>query len=382
MTETGQPAVLTRTILVVDDNEDNIFLLENIMVNNGYRVLKALGGQEGLDMINAGSSEIDLIILDVMMPDVDGLTVTKLVKESPRTRHIPILLLTAGHSRTEDLARGLDMGADDYLIKPAERIELLARVRSLLRTKTLQDELSEKNKKLADMNDNLEQMVEERSIEILITRDAVIFGLAKLAEYRDPETGAHLERIRNYTLDLSRELLRTGKCPEAIDDEFCRMIYQCSPLHDIGKVGIPDNVLLKPGKLTDDEFTIMKKHSSIGGDALASAIRWNISENNFLSMGCDIAYYHHEKWNGSGYPKGLKGEDIPLSARIMALADVYDALTHKRVYKAAMSHEEATRIITEGRGSHFDPEIVDTFLNSQEIFMRIRRQYEAGPAEA
>jgi len=375
MAETEQE-IAAHTILIVDDNEDNVFLLDHMISSQGYNTLKAYGGREALDIINANHKAIDLVILDIMMPGIDGLQVTKSIKGDPSTRGIFIILLTAGHGRTEDVVRGLDAGADDYLIKPAEKMELMARVRSLLRTKRLQDELAEKNLALADMNENLAQLVEERTIEIMVTRDAAIFGLAKLAEYRDPETGAHLERIRNYTYELSADMAMQDKYHDLIDDEFCRMIYQSSPLHDIGKVGVPDNILLKPGKLTPEEFEIMKEHSTIGGDALAATSRWNVSGNNFLAMGCDIAYYHHEKWNGAGYPKKLAGEDIPLSARIMAISDVYDALASKRVYKEAMPHDEAVKIIIEGSGTHFDPDIVKAFLRMESKFKTIRERYE------
>jgi putative two-component system response regulator len=353
-----------QTILIVDDNEDNVFLLSHIVSLAGYEVVTANGGAQALQTVNASGADIDLLLLDIMMPDVDGLAVTKILKESPRTRMIPILLLTAAsrNAKYEDVARGLDMGADDYMTKPVEKVELMARVRSLLRAKSLQDDLVVKTKQLEEINDRLEQMAEERAIEIMLTRDAAIFGMAKLAESRDPETGAHLERIRNYTKALATELGKSPKYADVINDEFVLMIYQSSPLHDIGKVGIPDNVLLKPGRLTPDEFDVMKRHAAIGGDALVATQRWDVTEQSFLSMGKDIAYYHHERWDGKGYPSGLKGDDIPLAARIMALADVYDAMVSKRVYKGPMAEEEACRIIQEEAGKQFDPDIVEAFL--------------------
>ncbi|MBF0634584.1 MAG: HD domain-containing protein, partial [Nitrospinae bacterium] len=307
----------------------------------------------------------------------DGLAVTKILKESPRTKLIPILLITASTrgDKSGDVARGLDMGAEDYMTKPVDKVEILARVRSLLRTKRLQDDLLVKTKQLEEINDRLELMAEERAIEIMLTRDAAIFGMAKLAESRDPETGAHLERIRNYTRTLAAELGANPKYSNVIDDEFVLMIYQSSPLHDIGKVGITDSVLLKPGRLEPDEFELMKQHAQIGGDALAATQRWDMTEQNFLSMGREIAYYHHERWDGNGYPKGLKGEQIPLAARIMALADVYDALASKRVYKEPMSHEEASRIIQNESGKQFDPDIVDAFLKVEQKFREIHQAH-------
>jgi putative two-component system response regulator len=366
-----------QTILIVDDSEDNVILLSHMVSQGDYNILKAYGGAEALQLVNENSASIDLVLLDIMMPDVDGLTVTKILKESPRTKMIPILLITASSrgDRSEDVARGLDIGADDYMTKPVDKLELMARTRSLLRAKGLQDDLLVKTKQLEDMNDRLELMAEERSIEIMLTRDTAIFGMAKLAESRDPETGAHLERIRNYTRTLAAELGRNPKYADVIDDEFVIMIYQSSPLHDIGKVGIEDSVLLKPGKLEPEEFEVMKRHAQIGGDALAATQRWDMTEQNFLSMGREIAYYHHERWDGKGYPKGLKGKEIPLAARIMALADVYDALVNKRVYKEPMSQGEARQIIQEGSGKQFDPDIVEAFVRVEHKFREIHQAH-------
>lgn len=366
-----------QTILIVDDNEDNIFLLSHIISQGGYEIVKASGGNEALHIMNSASATIDLVLLDIMMPDIDGLSVTKILKESPRTKLIPILLITASTrgDKSGDVARGLDMGADDYMTKPVEKAEILARVRSLLRAKRLQDDLIVKTKQLEEMNDRLELMAEERAIEIMLTRDAAIFGMAKLAESRDPETGAHLERIRNYTRTLATELRNNPKYADVIDDEFVLMIYQSSPLHDIGKVGITDSVLLKPGKLEPAEFEVMKLHAQIGGDALAATQRWDMTEQNFLSMGREIAYYHHERWDGKGYPKGLKGEEIPLAARIMALADVYDALANKRIYKEPMSHEKARQIILEESGKQFDPDVVNAFIKVEQKFREIHQAH-------
>lgn len=363
----GQEDNKNYTVLIVDDNDDNIFLLESIITSHGYNVLSAGGGQEALDLVKAKRAELDIIILDVMMPGIDGLEVTKSIKTNSRTRHIPIILLTAKQKNRSDVAKGLDLGADDYLSKPVDSMELMARVRSSLRTKKLQD-------KLTQMNDQLEQLVEERTIEILLTRNAAIFGFAKLAEYRDPETGSHLERIRNYTKILADELRNFPQFKDEVDNEFVITIYQSSPLHDIGKVGIPDEILLKPGRLTKEEFEIMKNHATIGGDSLASSERM-FGEDSFLSMGRDIAYFHHEKWNGQGYPNGLKGDEIPLPARIMAVADVFDALVSRRVYKSPMSLEEARKIIMAGQGKHFDPGIVEAFYNIEESFIKVRDKY-------
>ena len=352
------------TILIVDDNHDNVFLLDSIITSNGYNTYTAYGGAEALAIIEEKRSELDCVILDLMMPDIDGLQVTKKVKRDKRTKHVPILLLTAKQRDRDEVAVGLDMGAEDYLTKPIEAEELLARVRSIIRAKRLQDEISR-------VNAHLEQLVEERTIEIMLTRDSAIFGLAKLAEYRDPETGGHLARIKNYVKVLSEELRRFPKFEEILTDDYITNMYQSSPLHDIGKVGVPDHILLKPGKLTKEEFEIMKTHTTIGGDALASSERM-FGDNSFLSLGRDIAYYHHEKWNGSGYPRGLSGDDIPLPARIMSIADIYDALTSKRIYKDAFPHERTVAMITEESGKALDPFIIKAFINVQDVFQEIR----------
>lgn len=362
------------TILIVDDNEDSVILYESIVSSRGYRVITAGDGEEALEKLRAAKGGVDLVLSDIMMPKIDGLDLARRIKSDPDARHIPVILLTAGKREREDVAGGLDVGADDYLVKPVDTAELMARLRSHLRVKKLQDELTAANRRLAEMNDNLEQMVEERAVEIMLTRNAAIFGLAKIAERRDPETGGHLERIREYTRALAMQMRKSPRFKDVIDNDFIVNIYQSSPLHDVGKVGIPDSILLKPGRLTAEEFETMKTHSMIGGDSLAAAER-SFAGDSFLSMGRDIAYYHHERWDGKGYPKGLKGDEIPLAARIMALADVYDALVSKRVYKEAMSHEKTRKVILSEEGKHFDPDVVTAFREIDHLFLKIRRKH-------
>lgn len=357
------------TILMVDDNPDNLFLLETLFSSAGFTTLSADGGQQAIDIVQSRYRTIDLIILDIMMPDVDGLAVTRTLKGNRITADIPILLLTAKLKERGDVARGMELGAEDYLTKPVDNLELVARVKNLLRMKKLED-------RLRTINDELEQIVEERTIEVMLTRDAAIFGLAKLAEYRDNETGAHLDRVRNYTRIVGETLLKQGAYPDVVDEEFVRTVAASSVLHDIGKVGIPDAILQKPGKLTPDEFDIMKTHAALGGQALTAAAARMPLETSFLSVGRDIAWHHHEKWNGTGYPDRLAGEDIPLAARIMAITDVFDALISKRVYKEAFPYEKARRIIVEERGAHFDPTVVDAFLAGEEQLLTIRDRFD------
>lgn len=219
----------------------------------------------------------------------------------------------------------------------------------------------------------LEKDLIESSKNVHAARSATILGLAKLAEYRDEDTGTHLERIREYSRMIALELAMKPEYSGYITDDYVEDIYNSAILHDIGKVGVPDAILLKPGKLTHDEFEIIKTHTTLGGEALKT-VENQIEGQTFLTLGKEIAYFHHEKWDGTGYPKGLKGTDIPLSARIVALADVYDALTSKRVYKEAFSHEKARGIIVQGRGSHFDPDVVDAFITHEDEFRKIREE--------
>jgi putative two-component system response regulator len=235
--------------------------------------------------------------------------------------------------------------------------------------KRLYDENQEYQEKLK--NDNVSLMQ-----KLIGTQDITIVALAKLAEFRDPETGEHLERMREYAKTIALELKKQDKYKDYITEQYIKNLYKSTPLHDIGKVGIPDKVLLKPGKLTDDEFEIMKRHSEIGGDAISSAVNLSGMTRSFLDMGKEIAYYHHEKWDGNGYPKGLKNDGIPLTARITALADVYDALTTKRVYKPAFPHNKAKAILEEGSGTVFDPDIVAAFISKENEFIKIKEEYK------
>jgi putative two-component system response regulator len=277
-----------------------------------------------------------------------------------------VIVITGISDRTANV-KAIDAGADDYLTKPFDRILLEARIRASLRTKLLQDQVYEYQR-------NLESKVVERTRQLTKTQAVAVFSLAKLAESRDNETGDHVERVRSYARVLAESLSRLPKYQNVIGAEFIDEIYKSAPLHDIGKVGIPDRILLKPGKLSDFEFEIMKSHAKIGGDTLRAA-DLAAGGASFLSMARDIAYHHHEKWDGSGYPDGLVGEAIPLPARILALADVYDALSSKRPYKEAFPHEKCKAIVLAGRGSHFDPDVVNAFLDQEDAFLVIREEY-------
>ena len=353
-----------KQVLVVDDLPENTRLLRSFLTPLGYEVHMADNGHDALDFVRV--SPPDAILLDLMMPVMDGFEVCTRLKEAPATRHIPVIIIT-GVSDREANIRALEAGADDFLTKPFDRVLLQVRIAAVVKSKLMQDTLLEYQR-------SLELRVKERTRQIEMTQEVAVFSLAKLAESRDTETGDHLDRIRAYSRELASELLARHHCPEVVDEAFIEGLYMSSPLHDIGKVGIPDCILLKPGKLTPDEFEIMKTHSSIGGDTLRAA-DLEAGQGSFLAMGRDIAYYHHEKWDGTGYPFGLEGESIPLAARIVALADVYDALSSKRPYKEPMSHEQAKGIVLEGRGKHFDPRIVDAFQARESQFIAFHNQH-------
>lgn len=355
------------TILVVDDMPENAAVLTRFLSPLGYNVEAVNDGETALVFVNKHPP--DIILLDLAMPGMDGFEVCQHLKQSPDTRHIPIIIITGLTDREANI-HAIEAGADDFLIKPFDRVLLEARIKNSLKTKILQDQLLE-------YQHELEERVQQRTQQVERTQQVAVFSLAKLAESRDTDTGDHLDRIREYTRELCLEVSSLPEYTHFVDAAFIRQIYQSSPLHDIGKVGIPDQILLKPGKLTPDEFDLMKTHTLIGGDTLRAA-DLEAGQDSFLAMGRDIAYYHHEKWDGSGYPYGLTGDGIPLAARIVALADVYDALATRRPYKEPMDHATSKAIILEGRGKHFDPMVVDAFLTREERFCEIRGQFQTG----
>jgi len=353
-------------VLVAEDIPANRQVLTQFLVEMGYSVIETENGREALNMVV--SEKPDIVILDIKMPEMDGIEVCRIIKSNPVTKFIPVIIITALGDEEHHL-QALDAGADDFLTKPFKVHFLRARLKSLLALKLMSDASFGYQESLKRINVDLME-------KLITTQDVTIIALAKLAEFRDPETGEHLERMREYSKALAMELRKLPKYRYYINDRYIENLYKSSPLHDIGKVGIRDDVLLKPGKLTTDEFELMKKHTTIGGDALGAAIRFTGMEKSFLDMGKEIAYSHHEKWDGTGYPKGLTEEQIPLSARILALADVYDALTSKRVYKDAFSHDTAYRIILEETSNHFDPDVLRAFKQIEMQFLDIRERYQ------
>jgi putative two-component system response regulator len=354
------------TVLVVDDTPENLSIITELL-RGLYQVKLANSGERALKLAQSDMPP-DIILLDIMMPGMDGYEVCRHLKSNPRTVHIPVIFITA-MTGYEDESKGLRLGAVDYVGKPINRDVLLNRIKNHLDLKLMQDFLR-------DRNSFLEAEIRRRTEQIVAIQDATIHALASLAGTRDNETGSHLLRTQHYVRALAEKLRWHPRfAPVLNDDLTIDLLFKSAPLHDIGKVGIPDCILLKAGKLTEEEFEIMKNHTVLGRDAIVSAERGLGIDLPFLRYAKEIAYGHQEKWDGSGYPQGLVGEDIPISARLMALADVYDALISARVYKPGLSHEAAARIILEGRGSHFDPAIVDAFEDVQEEFRMIALRY-------
>ena len=357
--------VVKPTILVVDDTPDNLSLMRELL-RKDYQVQLANGGERALKLA-AMQPQPDLILLDIMMPVMDGYEVCRRLKADAATRDIPVVFLTA-KADVEDEKRGLELGAVDYITKPISPPVVLARVKIHLALKAHADFLRDKS-------DFLEAEVSKRTREVLAIQDVTILAMATLAETRDLDTGNHIRRTQHYVKALAEKLRTHPRFAGVLTDNYIQMLFKSAPLHDIGKVGIPDRILLKPGRLTPEEFEIMKTHTTLGRDAIEHAEIQLGMPVEFLSTAKEIALSHQEKWDGSGYPQGLAGEAIPLSARLMAVADVYDALISRRVYKNSVPHEQAVAIIQEGRGVHFDPDITDAFVELQETFHAIAARF-------
>ncbi len=340
------------TLLIIDDSAENLYVLSELL-RPQYRVLAATSGVAGLN-IASSQPRPDLILLDVMMPGMDGYEVLAQLRANPTTFDTPVVFLTA-MTQAGDEERGLLLGAADYIAKPINPTVVLARVRTQLEAKQARDWMK-------DRNASLEAEVARRMAENDLTQRVGIRALAHLAETRDPETGNHILRTQAYVQRLAIGLRRHPRFASTMTERYVDLLTRSAPLHDIGKVGIPDHILLKPGKLTADEMAIMQTHAKLGSDAIEQAECDIEIPLAFLSTAKEIAHWHHEKWDGSGYPEGLAGDAIPLSARLMAVADVFDALISVRVYKPAMPHAEAGDIILAGRGKHFDPDVTDAFM--------------------
>jgi len=330
-------------VLVVEDDDISGEMIEHALTCAGFEVVMTNNGLDALQKLQAGVAR--LVITDWDLPGMSGVELCRAVRSEALDGYVYLILLTS-HDSVQKTVEGLSAGADDFIKKPFDATELAVRVRCGERILALE------------------------------TRDVAIFALAKLAESRDAETGAHLERVRNYCRALARQLAREPMFAREVDAEFVQLVYLTSPLHDIGKVGVPDCVLLKNGLYNDGEYAEMKKHAELGARTLDAALA-QFPQAKFLRMARDIAATHHERWDGAGYPKGLAGHEIPLAGRIVALADVYDALTSRRVYKGSFTHEISRSLIVAGSGSQFDPDIVDAFVQCEAEFIAIREAYAA-----
>lgn len=339
-------------ILIVDDQEVNVMLLEKMLRAEGYTCLhKSTDSRTVADLYREKC--FDLILLDLNMPYLDGFQVMEQLRAIETENYLPILVLTAQADMPTRL-RALESGAKDFLVKPFDCLEVLTRIRNMLEVRLL-------HRQVLDQNRRLEENIRQRTEELLETRQEVIRRLGRAAEYRDNETGMHIVRMSRTCALLGRTI--------GLTEEQCDLLLSASPMHDIGKIGIPDRILLKPGKFEEDEWEIMKTHATIGAELLSG------HSSELMEMARTIAISHHEKWDGSGYPAGLDGEDIPLSGRIAALADVFDALTSDRPYKKAWSVEAALAYIDENRGKHFDPALVDAFRSVLPEVIAIRERY-------
>jgi putative two-component system response regulator len=333
-------------IMVVDDEERNRVLIEALLVPLGYEIVTAASGEEALAKV--GETRPDVVLLDIMMPRMDGYEVARRLKNDEETRIIPIVMVTALQN-VEDRVKSIEAGADDFLTKPIEKTELRARVRSLVKVKAYNDGMRNYQRELeAEVARRTEELsdafrkLKESSLEM-------IYRLSQAAEYKDEDTGLHVLRVGNYSALLARAL--------GLGDDFAENMLRASPMHDVGKIGIPDQILLKPAKLDPAEWAIMKQHPLIGSQILKD------SESGLIRLAEIIALNHHERWDGSGYPAGLRGEEIPMAGRITAVADVFDALVSRRPYKKPLPLQEAMTVMGEGKGSHFDPRVVDAFFS-------------------
>ena len=351
------------TVLVIDDTPANLSLL-NQLLRTRYRVKLASSGARGLEL--TALQLPDLILLDIMMPEIDGYEVCRRLKADPATAGIPVIFLTA-KINTADEELGFEVGAVDFIHKPIAPSIVLARVKTHLQIKSWQTFLE-------DQSAWLQSEVDRRVDEVLRLQEASIRVMVSLAEFRDECTGNHIRRTQTYVRRLAQYLSRQPRDREFLTGERIDQIAKASPLHDIGKIAIPDHILLKPGKHTPDEFAIMKTHA-VKGESMLARTRQELGEDNqLLHFASQIARSHHERWDGTGYPDALRGEAIPLAARLMAVADVYDALRSVRPYKSACSHAEAVRLVVDQRGRHFDPALIDAFLALQDEFSRIATQ--------
>ncbi|MES2016269.1 MAG: HD domain-containing phosphohydrolase [Pseudomonadota bacterium] len=354
------------TILIVDGAPGPLARLEELL-GERYHVLQA---HQGFDAVRLAQEtpRPDLILLGMTLPDMDAYTVFNEIKCGFLSADIPVIFMTP-EAQPQDERRAMRSGASDVITLPLSPEILLARVATHVQLKLARAMLK-------DQQSHFAHLVAERTRDVMNLQDATIIAMASLAESRDPETGNHIRRTQHYVAAMARELRFHERYADQLGDDQIALLFKAAPLHDIGKVGVPDSILLKPGKLTEDEYDIMKLHTVYGRDAIAGVELTLGESNQFLRYASEIAYSHQERWDGSGYPQGLAGHAIPLSARLMAVADVYDALISARRYRPAFTHETALELIRQGRGEHFDPDVVDAMLAVEEKFRTIAAQFQ------
>ncbi len=346
-------------VFIVDDVPENIQIALSHLQKIDCDFAYATSGEQALERIKVSLPHI--ILMDVMMPGLSGFDTVVEINKDPVLSTIPVIFLTA-RAESEDITRGFELGAVDYITKPFKGAELRSRVLNHL--------------ELYSYRTRLEELVEQRTHETELLKDVIIEAMGEMAEYRDPETGRHIQRTRNYVKLLSESLVNHGHFTDKLTPEYIELLQKSAPLHDIGKVAIRDSILLKPGKLTAEEFEEMKAHTIFGEEAISNLEQMAGAQTSFLRCAKNIAGSHHEKYNGTGYPRGLSGEEIPLAGRIMAVADVYDALISNRVYKKAMSHKQARKIILESKGTHFDPRLIEAFVRVEPEFYSIAMNFK------
>ncbi len=360
----------TGRILVVDDEATMRRLLEKLLRMEGYEVMLASSGEQALaELLRHGA---DTVLLDMRMPGMTGLDVCRQIRNHPRSLHTPVVFITAVNDR-ELRRKGMEAGADDFLSKPFDEVELLARIRNSVRVKRYYDNMEQQKDQLevavrertAALNEAISKLTQIQ-VDLRNSQEETIYRLSRAAEFRDDETGQHLQRMSRYCQLIARRI--------GLDEATCEMLRIASPMHDVGKLGIPDRILLKPGRLTPEEFAVMKGHAEIGYRILVG------SDATPLKMAATIAHTHHEKWDGNGYPRGLKGEEIPLHGRIAAIADVFDALTSARPYKPAWKLDDALNLMRTNSGAHFDPTLIDVFFEALPEVLEIRERFVDAPA--
>lgn len=349
------------SVLIVDDALENLRLLSVVLKQGGLTPRPVTSGRLAIEAAIADPP--DLILLDLSMPQMSGVEVCRWFKQDEQFKGIPIIFIS-GHQGIDEKVEAFRAGAADYIAKPFQEQEVLARIMTHL-------QIRRENIGLISHNVQLEEVIAEQVLAMTASQLATIFALAKLAETRDNDTGKHIERVQTFSKMLAQRMQEMNLILPPIPVDFTETLSQTAALHDIGKVGTPDAVLLKPGALTEEEFVEMKKHSELGARTLA-AVQKRFPDNQFLRMGVEVTRSHHEKWDGSGYPDSLHGREIPLSARIVSVADFYDALTSNRCYRKAFEHERTIRMIREGNGTHFDPDIVTAFLSIESVLKRTR----------